>query len=140
LELSCEKKDTNDWKVKSIIAIIVGAISLIAFFIGVLMNDIVVMIVPVSIIVFFGVMSLSSFHSITAAGVKNDSKGIMRKSLTATLILVFIIMLALTLNNQIDYSKIPASMTDNFVYIIITIIGFYFGTKPVNEFLQKWKS
>jgi len=140
LDLSCEKKDIDDWKVKSIIAIIVGAVSLIAFFIGVLMNDIVVMIVPVSIIVFFGVMSLSSFHSITEAGVKNDSKGIMRKSLTATLILVFIIMLALTLNGEIDFSKIPASMTDNFVYIIITIIGFYFGTKTVNEFLKKWKS
>ncbi|HEU03995.1 MAG TPA: hypothetical protein ENH95_02595 [Nitrosopumilus sp.] len=139
MKLSCEKHEADDWKAKSIIAIIVGVVALIAFFVGVWMNDIVVMIVPVSIITFFGVMSLSSLHSITSTGSKNDTKGVMRKSITATLILVFVIMLALTLKGEIDFSKIPGSITDNFVYIIITIIGFYFGTRTVNEFLQKWR-
>jgi hypothetical protein len=64
----------------------------------------------------------------------------MRKSLTATLILIYIVILALSLSGKIDYSNIPNTITDNFIYIVITIIGFYFGTKTVNEFLQKWKT
>jgi len=138
MKLSCEKHEFDDWKAKSIIAVIVGVIALFAFFVGVWMNDIVIMIVPVSIITFFGVMSLSSLHSITSDS-KNDTIGIMRKSITATLILVFVIMLALTLKGEIDFSKIPGSITDNFVYIIIIIIGFYFGNITVNEFLQRWR-
>jgi hypothetical protein len=140
LNLSCDKKHSDDWKAKSIVAIIIGVVDLVAFYIGYSYNSVLLMIVPMSIITFFGVMALSSLHSITSDDQNKKSQAIMRKSLTATLILIYIVILALSLSGKIDYSNIPNTITDNFIYIVITIIGFYFGTKTVNEFLQKWKT
>jgi len=138
LKLSCNHDDVNDWKVKSIIAVIISGVDLTVFYTGFLLDNLVLMIVPMAIVTFFGVMALSSLHSMTKPG--KGSKGIMRKSLAATLILTYIGIVALTINGQIDYSKVPDTITDNLVYVIITIIGFYFGTKTVQDFLAKWKS
>jgi len=138
LELSCSKDDVNDWKAKSIIAMIVTTTDLILFYAGFFLDSLVLMIVPMSIVTFFGVMALSSLHSVTKSG--KNSKGIMRKSLAATLILTYIVIVALTIDGKIDYDKVPGTITDNLVYVTITIIGFYFGTKTVQDFLAKWKS
>jgi len=137
LKLSCSKDDTNDWKAKSIIAVVVAAVDLAVFYVGFLLESLVLMIVPMAIVTFFGVMALSSLHSMTKTG--KNSKGIMRKSLAATLILTYVGIVALTIDGQIDYDKVPTAITDNLVFVIITIIGFYFGTKTVQDFLAKWK-
>ena len=134
------QKPMQAWALKSIVAGIIGTLDIIVFYVGISqggLQNLVLTLVPIAIITFFGVMALSSLHSATT---DKDSKGIMRKSLTSTLVLVFVAILAISYGGdlKVDPSaeKILTELNSSFTYVIITIIGFYFGTKSVREYLQ----
>ena len=57
------------------------------------------------------------------------------------MISVYIVVLALLFSDNLPTLENEAAMTlmDNFSYVIMTIIGFYFGSKGAIEFLKIWK-
>ena len=122
------------WRKTSIISCIVAGSAILSFLIGELLGNISWSIVGVGIITFFGMLAISSYHSLH----KPNSKGTMRKALASSLISVYIVVLALLFSGNLPSLDNQASMTlmENFSYVIMTIIGFYFGSKGAIEFLK----
>jgi hypothetical protein len=66
----------------------------------------------------------------------------MRKALAGSLGAVYVVILALSLSGRLYYTEnvMVMILVENFSVVIITIIGFYFGTKGAIEFLKMWKT
>ena len=125
------------WKKTSAIGCIVAAASLVVFFLGQTIGNVSWSIVGVGIVTFFGMLAISSYYSIH----NPDSKGTMRKAIAASMISVHIVVLGLLFSDQLPDLQTEAAMElmQNFSYVIMTVIGFYFGTKGATEFLKIWK-
>ena len=139
--MSVTKKDAHEhegWIKTTIIAIVVCAIDFAVISVGILSNNTALSIAGVGIVTFFGMLIISSYHAIHHP----DSKGIMRKAIAGSLIAVYVVILALLLSGKIDYTEneMVITLVEHFSFVIITIIGFYFGTKGVTEFLEFWKN
>jgi hypothetical protein len=82
-------------------------------------------------------LAISSYHSLH----QPNSTGTLRKAIAGSLISVYIVVLALLFSDNLPTLENEAAMTlmDNFSYVIMTIIGFYFGSKGAIEFLKIWK-
>ena len=127
----------SGWKRTSIIGCIVAALAIAAFWYGAVIDQISWSIVGVGIITFFGMLAISSYHSLH----QTNSTGTMRKAIASSMISVYIVVLALLFSGNLPSLENEASMTlmENFSYVIMTIIGFYFGSKGVSEFLKTWR-
>ena len=125
------------WRKTSIIACIVAGLSIASFLLGELVGNISWSIVGVGVITFFGMLAISSYHSLH----KKNSTGTMRKAIASSMISVYIVVLALLFSGNLPSLENDASMTlmENFSYVIMTIIGFYFGSKGTTEFLKIWR-
>ncbi len=125
------------WIRTVILACIVASLSIGSFWYGVIIDKISWSIVGVGIITFFGMLSISSYHSLH----QPNSTGTLRKAIAASMISVYIVVLALLFSDDLPPLENEASMTlmNNFSYVIITIIGFYFGSKGATEFLKIWR-
>jgi len=139
--LSTSKKDLHEhegWNQTTIIACIIGAIDLVIISIGILVNDVILLIAGVGLVTFFGMLIISSYHAIHHP----DSKGTMRKAIAGSLVAVYVVILALLLSGKIDHTEneMVITLVEHFSFVIITIIGFYFGTKGVTDFLEFWKN
>lgn len=99
----------------------------------------------IGFITFFGMLVVSSHHSI----MKEDSKGTMRKALASSFVVVYLIVFALIIFNGIDITEIAgihsedentqltsSKILDHLTKIIMVILGFYFGTKGVKEIAE----
>ena len=65
----------------------------------------------------------------------------MRKAIAGSMISVYIVVLSLLFSDKLPSFENESSMIimQNFSYVIMTIIGFYFGSKGVTEFLKFWR-
>ena len=125
------------WKKTTTIGCIVAAASLVVFFLGQTIGNVSLSIVGVGIVTFFGMLAISSYYSIH----NPESKGTMRKAIAASMISVYVVVLGLLFSDQLPDLQTEAAMElmQNFSYVIMTVIGFYFGTKGASEFLKLWK-
>ncbi len=125
------------WIRTVILACIVASLAIGSFWYGVTIDKISWSIAGVGIITFFGMLSISSYHSLH----QPNSTGTLRKAIAASMISVYIVVLALLFSDDLPPLENEASMTlmNNFSYVIITIIGFYFGSKGATEFLKIWR-
>lgn len=129
----------SSWKNTTIIAGIVAAIDFAIISFGILLNHGMEFttwsLSSVGIITFFGMLIISSHH----AKHHTESKGIMRKSLTASLISVYIVVLSLALSGSFGgiQDEMTRSVLSNFSVVVITIVGFYFGTKGISEIIKR---
>ena len=136
-----EKSQENhsSWRNTTIIAGIVATIDFTIISFGILLNQgtefTTWALSSVGIITFFGMLIICSHH----AKYSPDSKGIMRKSLTASLISVYIVVLSLALSGTFGniQDEMIKSVLSNFSIVIITIIGFYFGAKGISEIVKR---
>ncbi len=128
----------SGWQKTAIIACIVAGMSIAVFLYGDFVDKISWSIAGVGIITFFGMLAISSYHSIH----NPNSKGTMRKAIASSMISVYVVVLALLFSGQLPTLENEASMTlmENFSYVIMTIIGFYFGSKGAAEFLKIWRA
>ncbi len=138
--MNLTKKDAHEhegWIKTTIIACVVGAIDFAVISVGIVVNDVTFSIAGVGLVTFFGMLIISSYHVIH----QPDSKGTMRKALAGSLVAVYVVILALSLSGRLEnvQNQMVMTLIENFTWIIITIIGFYFGTKGVTEFLKFWK-
>ena len=139
--LSISKKDLHEhegWNKTTIIACIIGTIDFVVLTIGILVNEATLSIAGVGLVTFFGMLIISSHHVIHHP----DSKGTMRKAIAGSLVAVYVVILALLLSGKIDNNEneLVITLVEHFSFVIITIIGFYFGSKGVTEFLEFWKN
>lgn len=139
--MSISKKDAHEhegWIKTTIIAIVVCTIDFVVISVGVLANNAALSIAGVGIVTFFGMLIISSYYAIH----QPDSKGTMRKALAGSLVSVYVVILALSISGMLEDSQNQTVMIliENFTLVIVAIIGFYFGTKGVTEFLKFWKS
>ncbi len=125
------------WIRTAIIACIVASLAIASFWHGVIIDKISWSIAGVGIITFFGMLAISSYHSLH----QPNSTGTLRKAIAGSMISVYIVVLALLFSDNLPTLENEAAMTllDNFSYVIMTIIGFYFGSKGAIEFLKIWK-
>lgn len=132
----------GSWRNTTIIAGIVATIDFAIISFGILLNQSVEFttwsLSSVGIITFFGMLIICSHH----AKYSPDSKGIMRKSLTASLMSVYIVVLSLALSGTFGdiQDEMTKSVLSNFSIVIISIIGFYFGTKGLTEMITNLKN
>ncbi len=139
--MSLTKKDAHEhqgWIKTTIIAIAVCAIDFAVISVGIFVNSAALLIAGVGLVTFFGMLIISSHYEIH----QPDSKGTMRKAIAGSLIAVYVVILALSLSGRLEdaQNQMVMNLIENFTWIIIAIIGFYFGTKGVTEFLKFWKS
>jgi peptidoglycan/LPS O-acetylase OafA/YrhL len=125
------------WIKTAILACIVAVLAIASFWYGVIINEISWSIAGVGIITFFGMLAISSYHSLH----QPNSTGTLRKAIAASMISVYIVVLSLLFSDNLPILENEASMTlmSNFSYVIMTIIAFYFGSKGATEFLKIWK-
>lgn len=126
----------SGWIKTTIIACAVAILTVASFLIGMLYDNVSWSIAGVGIITFFGMLVISSYHTLH----EPDSKGTMRKAIAGSMISVYVI-LALLFSDKLPTFENEAAMgmMQNFSYVIMTIIGFYFGTKGAKEFLKFWR-
>ena len=127
----------SGWKKTAIIACIVAGLAILSFWTGAIIDQISWSIVGVGIVTFFGMLAISSYHSLH----KKNSTGTMRKAIASSMISVYIVVLALLFSGNLPSLENESSMIlmENFSYVIMTIVGFYFGTKGASEFLKIWR-
>jgi len=125
------------WIKTAILACIVAVLAIASFWYGVIINEISWSIAGVGIITFFGMLAISSYHSLH----QPNSTGTLRKAIAASMISVYTVVLSLLFSDNLPTLENEASMTlmSNFSYVIMTIIAFYFGSKGATEFLKIWK-
>ena len=125
------------WIRTSIIACIVAGLAIASFWYGEMIGNIGWSIAGVGMITFFGMLAISSYHSLH----EPNSTGTMRKAIASSMISVYVVVLALLFSGNLPSLENEASMTlmENFSYVIMTIIGFYFGSKGAAEFLKIWR-
>ena len=138
--LSQTKEDNHlhsGWKKTTIIACAVATLSIASFLFGMFYDNVSWSIAGVGIITFFGMLVISSYHTIH----QPNSKGTMRKAIAGSMISVYVIVLALLFSDKLPSIENEAAMVlmQNFSYVIMTIIGFYFGSKGAIEFLKFWR-
>ncbi len=127
----------SGWIKTTIIACAVAILSIISFFLGMFYDNVSWSIGGVGIITFFGMLAISSYHTLH----QPDSKGTMRKAIAGSMISVYVVVLALLFSDKLPSFENEAgmAMVQNFSYVIMTIIGFYFGTKGAKEFIKLWR-
>lgn len=127
----------DGWIRTSIIAGVVASLAIACFWYGVILDEIAWSIAGVGIITFFGMLAISSYNSLH----QPNSTGTLRKAIASSMITVYIVVLSLLFSGNLPSLENQASMTlmENFSYVIMTIIGFYFGSKGANEFLKIWR-
>lgn len=131
-----------DWMITSGIAAVVAFLDI--YFISEAMENqskISFYLAAIGIATFFGVLIISSFHAVT----NKQSKGTMRKAIASTIIIVYISAFALITFGESTNLSINSDLNDNtilehFSNVVMVVIGFYFGTKGVREFIEKWKN
>ena len=90
----------------------------------------------VGIITFFGTLVLANY-------VSSDShdldKGEIRRALTASLIVVYFTLLALVTCTTcgIQDSEFAKKILENFTYVIVILIIFYFGSRTLEQIIEK---
>ena len=138
--MSISKQDKHlhsGWIKTAIIACIVAIFAIVSFWYGVVNDQISWSIAGVGIITFFGMLAISSYHSLH----QPNSTGTLRKAIAASMISVYVVVLSLLFSDNLPVLENESAMTllDNFSYVIMTIIGFYFGSKGATEFLKIWR-
>lgn len=131
----------RQWAVTSVIAAIVAVADIVIIYIGIVNHDNDILywsIASEGMITFFGMLIVSSYH----ARYKPSSKGIMRRAIAASLISMYVILLALTISGKFtsNADQITQVIVEEFSIIIMIIIGFYFGSKGMIEILDFWKN
>ena len=126
------------WNKTTLIACLVCTADVVVLLTGIILDDVFWSIAGVGMVTFFGMLIISSYHAIHHP----DSKGTMRKALAGSLGAVYVVILALSLSGRLYYTEnvMVMILVENFSVVIITIIGFYFGTKGATEFLKMWKT
>ena len=138
--MSLTKQDKHlhsGWTRTAILACVVAVLSIASFWYGVMIDKISWSIVGVGIITFFGMLAISSYYSLH----QPNSTGILRKAIAGSMISVYVVVLALLFSDNLPTLENEAAMSlmNNFSYVIMTIIGFYFGSKGATEFIKIWR-
>ncbi len=135
-EDECQKKwpfrcpPRTEWSAAGAVATFV----LIGIVLWVLKGQLALAVAMVGGIVFFATLALADYSS-PDVGV---STGEMRSAISATIIVVYIILVALSFGGNLG-SAVDPKILDTLGSVVITVVGFYFGTKGAIELLGKWK-
>jgi hypothetical protein len=97
-------------------------------------NNVAIAVAIIGGIVFFATLAIADYSS-PDVGV---STGEMRSAMSAAIVVVYIIVVALSLGGRFQYTG-DSKIIDSFSAVVITVIGFYFGSKGAIELLSKWK-
>lgn len=142
-----EQKDNNTieqrWKERKkgafIIALVVTALDILALALGTTIDAVPVAlsIGCVGIITFVGMLTVSNYLSRDPALSKNE----MRKAIASAFTLVYLVLLALVFFGGLSSaeSELARTIVGHFTWIVGIVIVFYFGSRPVEEYLKKNK-
>ena len=134
------------WKHSSIIAGIIVVADLGIFYLGIVATGgktaipLSLSIVGIGIITFFGMLSLATFQSTRQKeeGKPEKDEGHMRTALAGTLVCVYIVVLVLSMTQDISGTVGEGSILQHFSEVIMVVIVFYFGPKAAKEIAQAY--
>lgn len=87
--------------------------------------------ISLGIITFFGILVISNYMSTT----NPFDTGEIRKALTGAFVVLYFVFIPLvTFENILPTSEIVTTIITAFSTIVVVIIGFYFGTRGIEEF------
>ena len=95
----------------------------------------------VGIVAFFGMLMITSYHQEHHPKHIKGHKGVMRRAIASSFIIVYFIVLSLVLfGEESIIENVPREkILEHFTSIIIVIIGFYFGSKGAIELYKTIK-
>lgn len=84
------------------------------------------------VITFVGILSLANYVSIEPSISKEE----MRDAITASIVVVYVIMIALEFSGSGTIGDAPKEITDHFTWVVGIVVVFYFGSKGVLHYLD----
>lgn len=118
-----------------IAAIVLGAI-LGFIMLGISIQNLALSVASAGAIAFFGILIISGYNKKSSAKPASQTKGIMRRAIAGSLIIVYIIafsMITFSDSNDHDYNE---KVLTHFTNVVMVIIVFYFGSKAVLQYLE----
>ncbi|MCX9015168.1 MAG: hypothetical protein OIN89_10355 [Candidatus Methanoperedens sp.] len=97
-------------------------------------DNIAIAVAMIGGIVFFATLAVADYSS-ADVGV---STGEMRSAISASVIVVYLVVIALSFGGKFQQT-FDYRIIESFTGVVITVIGFYFGSKAAIELLDKWK-
>src|SRR5574342_960718 len=89
------------WNKTTLIACLVCAADIVVLLTAIILDDVVWSIAGIGLITFFGMLIISSYHTIHHP----DSKGAIRKALAGSLVAVYVVILSLSLSGRLYYTE-----------------------------------
>ena len=127
--------EEEKWKTAFIMAIIIGALDIGVLYLGTFSK------IPISwsvgsvgVITFLGMLMLANYLSVSP---KID-KGEIRKAIATSCFVVYFVLLALVSFTGFDPSdtEVAKTMIGHFSYVVGIVAVFYFGSRPVEEYIK----
>jgi len=120
----------------SIIAAIVLGATLGFIILGISIQNLALSVASAGVIAFSGLLIISGHNKTSSAKPATQTKGIMRRAIAGSLIIVYIVafsMITFSDSNDHDYNE---KVLTHFTNVVMVIIVFYFGSKAVLQYLE----
>ena len=127
--------EEKKWKKAFIMAFIIGALDIVVLYLGTFQK------IPISwsvgsvgVITFLGMLMLANYLSLSP---KID-KGEIRKAIATSCFVVYFVLLALVSFTGFNPSdtEVAKTMIGHFSYVVGIVAVFYFGSRPVEEYIK----
>lgn len=118
-----------------IAAIVLGAI-LSFIMLGILIQNLALSVASAGAIAFFGILIISGYNKKSSAKPASQTKGIMRRAIAGSLIIVYIIAFSMITFSDSDDHDYNEKVLTHFTNVVMVIIVFYFGSKAVLQYLE----
>jgi len=115
------------------IAIIAANIALLYFFTSI--GNLFAAIASIGIVTFIGVLALADYVSIE----HSISTGEMRSAMTASITVVYLVIVALAFSGNQDESDTASKVIEHFTWVMGIVVIFYFGSKGVLQYMEARK-
>lgn len=120
----------------SIIAAIVLGFTLGFIILGVWLENLAISVASAGVIAFFGILIISGYNKKSSAKPASQTKGIMRRAIAGSLIIVYIVAFSMITFSGSDDHDYNEKVLTHFTNVIMVIIVFYFGSKGVLQYLE----
>ncbi len=112
------------------LAIIASDLALIYYFASI--QNFFLAIATVGIVTFIGILALANYVSIDP----RISTGEMRSAITASIIVVYLVVIAFSFTDEKNISETAKTVIQHFTWVVGVVVIFYFGSKGVLQYLE----
>ena len=103
---------------------------------GISIQNLALSVASAGVIAFFGILIISGYNKKSSAKPASQTKGIMRRAIAGSLIIVYIVAFSMITFSDSDDHEYNEKVLTHFTNVVMVIIVFYFGSKAVLQYLE----